>query len=101
MEFGSGSAVLGGTDPLQQAIARRATGQAGGTAQVTSAAPGFDPTTQVPQAPQGTPQAPQSPTAQGTAPQAPLMPFDSSEAKMIVSSLAKRLDSHSKFNLGS
>ncbi len=40
LNFGSGSQLLGGTDPLQEAMARRQTGQAGITAQTSPAGGG-------------------------------------------------------------
>lgn len=100
MEFGSGSAVLGGNaaDPLQEAMARRATGQAGATQQVSPSAPTFDPN-MMPSAPisgmspTGIPTAPVSNPAESTTPTAPepVTPFDSPEAKQIIQALSNRL----------
>lgn len=94
--FGSGSALLGGTDALKEAMARRGQGvstmaQAGGSA----------PTAQgMPQAPQGSamPQgAPGGlPPMPGNAPPVPGMLNGSPEAELIINALSNRLKSDSK-----
>lgn len=62
ISFGSGSNLLGGGDAIAQAIARRSTGDASATDQVSPAAPTFDPSTQpAQQLPGQAPAAPQQP----------------------------------------
>lgn len=57
MDFGSGSALLGGGDQaLQEALARRQSGQGGATSMVSPAAANYQPQ---PQAPQGAAPTPQ------------------------------------------
>jgi len=86
---GSFGAAIGGMSPeLQAAMQRRPAGAAvPPTSQVSNTAPTADPTTQMPLAPTasaataGAPQGAPSPT----------MPFDSSEAKIILSAMGGRL----------
>lgn len=86
--FGSGSALLGGGDQaLQQAIASRATGDAGALNQQTPASPGYQPMPQSTQA--GAPQPVQSQALPG-------MPKVTSEPEMILKALENRLKHHSK-----
>lgn len=99
MDFGSASPQVGGTDALNQAVARRQTGEAGATSQVTPAAPTYDPATQTPPMPMssggGMPTA-SAATAGAPAPATPAMPVDPAELKMIVGSLSNRLKAISK-----
>lgn len=93
MEFGSGSALLGGTDALNAAIAARQTGQAGATQQVSGAAPTNDPTAQGPQPSALSPQSGGSqPVASATqAPTTPTAPFDPAEIKTILNAMNGRM----------
>jgi len=95
---GSFGAAIGG-DPLQEAISRR-TGQAGATSAVSPASATFNPTTQLPPTqPQQTPQMqPQGATA--TPQGQPTIPFDATEAQIIIKALSKRLEAGSKYNGG-
>lgn len=91
---GSFGAAIGGADPLQEAIARRQTGQAGATAQVSPTAP-----TSVNQVPPSSPSP--TPTAIGGTPQpsmggSPGLVGGKSEAQLIISALDSRLKSLSK-----
>ena len=89
---GSFGAAIGGADPLQEAIARRQTGQAGAMQQVSPASATFDPSTMAPPI-QGGPMGGLPP--QGL-PQEPAMPFESTESVMIIKALDSRLKSISK-----
>ncbi len=89
MNFGSGSSVLGGQDPVTAAMLRRQTGQAGATAQVTPSSATFDPTVQpvqdAPQAP-----APMQASPQPTMPQAE-EPYSKEEIRVILKAMDGRM----------
>lgn len=51
LQFGSGTDLLGGSDALNQAIARRSTGQGAPTQAVTPSSATFNPELQAPQLP--------------------------------------------------
>lgn len=104
MRFGSGSPLLGGTSALNEAIARRQTGDAGAMSVVGGAAP----TAQaMPQAPQGQAMPPMgdmsmpsmgaAPLPAGAAPVAgqPL-PQGPTDSEIILNALSSRLKSDSK-----
>lgn len=94
MNFGSGNQLLGGdaNNALNEAIARRQTGGAGATQQVSPAAATFDPTTQTPSLQAGgAPQMPGQAGAAGASMPQPATPFESPEAKMIVGGVLSRL----------
>lgn len=86
--LGSGAALLGGTDPLQEAMSRRQTDQAGITQQVTPASANFQPQPTTPT--QASPQQ-----SMGQAPQ-PGLPTGPMEAEIILKALDGRLKSLSK-----
>lgn len=94
--LGTGSTLLGGgTQALQEAMARRQTGQAGATAQQTPASPGFQqmpqsPTSQAPQPQMGGQPMSQDPTQQAQQPATPQTPYDPAELKIITSALINR-----------
>lgn len=97
MDTGSFGAAAGGISPeLQAAMQRR--GQGGATAAVTQGAPGFDPLVQPAQAPTGAPPMPMGAVPAQPSAQAPTpaLPFDSSEAQLIIKSLDSRLKALSK-----
>lgn len=98
LNFGSGSALLGqgSGDAISEAMARRNMGQAGVTAQQTPASAGFDPSIQVPPAPQSpAPMAPAAPVST-PAPATGGLPSESMEATTIIKALTERLKSDSK-----
>jgi hypothetical protein len=92
---GSFGAAIGGADPIQEAIARRATGQAGATQQVSPGAATFDPSTapMAGGAPQGMPQS--APIA-GMTPGGQPLPQETPEAQIILNALSTRLKHDSK-----
>ena len=87
MDTGSFGAAIGGMTPeLQAAVQRRAGGSAvAPTAQVSNSAPTADPSIQMP-----TPPTASAATA-GAPAQQPNLPFDSSEAKIILQAMSGRL----------
>jgi hypothetical protein len=106
MSFGSGSDLLGqgAASALNEAMARRQTGQMGVTAQQTPGSPGATPGMQPPMPPTGA--APTDPMAAGGAPGAPLPGAgggaqpDSLEATLILKALDSRLKTISKIQGG-
>ena len=105
MQFGSGSSLLGaGVSPeLNAAMQARQTGQAGITAQQSPSSAGFDPSQSMASPTGGMPQsniggAPmgQDPNAQVSQNSSPQMPQSTSEAQLIIKTLASRLQSLSK-----
>jgi len=89
LQFGSGSPLLGGSSPINEAIARRATGDVGATAQVGGGSPIAQPMPgAMPQGsaiPQGMPPIPGQPLPQGP-----------SDSEIILNALSARLKSDSK-----
>lgn len=98
MQFGSGSPLLGGTSALNEAIARRATGEAGAMSAVGGAAPTAQP---MPIAPQGSSMPPTGdmsmPSTMGAAPMpGQPLPQGTSDSEIILQALSNRLKSDSK-----
>lgn len=92
--FGIGENILGGTDPIQQALARRRNGQSTSPlSQVSGSAPSFQsgaaPASPMP-APQGA-----MPT-QGAPTGAPVGPVEKAETELIINALGERLKAISK-----
>lgn len=92
---GSFGAVLGGADPVADAMAKRNLGQAGATSAVTPASASFDPSTQVPPAQGGVPMPGGMPPPAGPPPPDPTM-----ETQMILKTLDSRLKALSKMQMG-
>lgn len=102
--LGTGSTLLdGGSQALQEAIARRQTGQVGATGAVSPASPTFNPNAQIPQVQGQAPQPQMGGQPQQTQPiqpASPELPFSPSEIKMIVGALANRLKTLSSIQQG-
>lgn len=100
MNFGSGSALLGGDagQALNEAIARRSQGQAGGTAQVSPAAPTAGNQVPVP-SPLPSPAGGMSPTPASNTPSlggGGVGMTPSPESELIIKALASRLSTIGK-----
>ena len=89
MRFGTGSPLLGGTDALQEAIARRQTGEAGAISQVGGAAPTAQPMPMAPEMGGMPPMAPEAPAPMG-------LPQGPTDSEIILKALSARLQSDSK-----
>lgn len=100
MQFGQGTALLGGADALNSAVQRRQMGQGGATDQVTPSSASFNPqTAMAPTQTGGQPMpggAAPAPVSQNTSPS---VPEQSSESQLIIKTLASRLSSLSKAGL--
>ena len=92
--LGSFGAATGGLSPELQAAIQSRAGGVPASSQVTNSAPTANPETQAPNPMTGAPPMPQQ-TASASAPQ-PNLPFDASEAKIILSAMGTRLKALSK-----